>query len=78
MVFGAHLIASPPADPKWDQLAGFVTGSKVSLLCISRIVYMDRRYTDLHYSWNDAVSSERVKNKAKHDKDTALLTVLFT
>jgi hypothetical protein len=74
----AHLIASPPTDPKWDQLAGFVTGSNVSLLCISRIVYKDRRYTDLTLVGMMPFPQKRVKKKAKHDQDTAWLTVLFT
>jgi hypothetical protein len=31
------LIASSPAGLAWDQLASFVTGSKLSLLCISEV-----------------------------------------
>jgi hypothetical protein len=37
----AHMIASSPADPNWDQLAGFVASSKLSLLCVSRLMTVD-------------------------------------
>jgi hypothetical protein len=35
------LIASSPAGLAWDQLASFVTGSKLSLLYISRLMSVD-------------------------------------
>ena len=35
------MIASSPAGLPWDQLAGFGTGSNLSLLCISRLMSVD-------------------------------------
>ena len=37
----SRLIASPPAGLPGDQLAGFVAGSKLSLLCVSRLMSVD-------------------------------------
>jgi hypothetical protein len=68
----AHVIASSPAGLNWDQLAGFITGSKLSLICLSRLMYMDRRDRPDVIVGMMLYHQKGKKKKAKQDTDTGI------